>query len=333
METVRLNADKVNLVWSTDWHLSATPPGRRADDYQSAILGKLEFIRELTDRVSGVGIGGGDVFHIKNSRHPANSLGLLINALCLLRKFPTGRVYGAVGNHDLALGERMDSLSGQPLGLFIAAGAYFNLSEEPVMFVNSTGSISVTVESYPFDHAEETLRRMLVSRRHPDATHRVAIAHTYGAPGSGSEFWGEKSIGYKQLEGTDFDYILWGHDHSRIEPVQVGKPWHLHYGSLARAALDTDQTDRPVVAAVLSFSDAAVLHKEIMVPTKPLAETFVVADKAVRAVEKSEEMKDFLAKMDEAVEGVEASDPAEALRLLCPDNPELLSLARELCGL
>ena len=334
MQNRELNTDWVNFTWSTDWHLSAVPPGRRADDYQQAILDKLAFIRDLTHKVGGVALAGGDVFHIKSNKHPANSLSLLASILRSLRTFPLGCVYGSVGNHDLALGERMESLSSQPLGVLIAAGAYFNLSEEPVIFANVPGTIRVSVESFPYDHADGTLRRILASKRHPKATHRIAIVHAYGEPGGGGDSWGERTIGYNQVEDTDFDFMLWGHDHSRKETQKVGHVTHVHLGSLARAALDTDQTERPVTVAVMSFQETGIKYKEITVPVKPLEEAFVVADKAVRTIEKTDDMKEFLAKMDEAVSGVEAaSDPGEALRLLCPDDPPLLALARELCSL
>lgn len=334
MRIVKSEHNFCNLTFTTDWHLSAVPPGRRADDYQSAILDKLRFVSDITHRIGGISICGGDVFHIKGARHSANSLGMLVGVLRTLRLFPTGMVYGAVGNHDLAVGERMDSLSGQPLGLLIAAGAYYNLSDEPALFVNSTNSIAVQVESFPYDRAEGTLARILASRRHPDAKYHVGIVHAYGGPGPGSTYFGEKSIGYDEVAGSDFDFLLWGHDHSREETVKVGNVTHIRLGSLSRAALDTDQTERPVAIAVLSFpEEGEVKVKEIPVPVKPLEQAFVVADQVVRKVEKSEEMKQFFAKMDEAVEGVETSDPAEALRMLCPDDPPLLALAKDLCGL
>ena len=342
MKTVMLQANKVSLVWSTDWHLSAIPPGRRADDYQAAILGKLEFIRSVTERAHGVALCGGDVFHIKSPKSASNSLNMLIEALHCLRRFPTGMVYGSVGNHDLGYGERMDSLAGQPLGLLVAAGAYHNLSAEPAMFYGtekkpSASSIShmvrVQVESFPYGNAEETLKRILSSKRHHDATHRVGIVHWYGEPRDGGEFWGEKTIGYDQVGGTDFDFLLWGHDHSRKETQKVGNVTNVHLGSLARAALDTDQAERPVACAVLSFSNEGTGYEEVEVPVKPLEAAFVSADRGVRTLSKSQDIKDFLAKMDEAVEGIEVSDPAEALRALCPDDPPLLALVKELCGL
>ncbi len=341
MPTLQTPNNRINLVWSTDWHLSALPPGRRADDYQAAILAKLDFVRDITYKVQGAALCGGDVFHIKSNKHFANNLSLLVLALKSMRLFPTGMVYGSVGNHDLAMGERMDSLPHQPLGVMIAAGAYYDLTSEPALFTDGYG-LRVQVESFPYDRAEGTLSRILASRRLPEEkvfngmsrTYHVGIVHAYGGPGPGSTYFGEKSVGYDEVAGADFDYLLWGHDHSREETVKVGNVTHIRLGSLARAALDTDQTDRPVCISVLSFpQEGEVKVKEIPVPVKPLEQAFVVADQAVRKVEKSEEMKQFFSKMDEQVEGVETSDPAEALRLLCPDDPPLLALAKELCGL
>ena len=345
MNIIKLQSERVNFVWSTDWHLSAVPPGRRADDYQQAILDKLAFLLELTNKVEGVCLCGGDVFHIKNALSLANRLNMLIEVLHCLRLFPEGKVFGAVGNHDLGYGERMDSLSGQPLGLLIAAGAYYDLSDEPVIFrstphdvytdtnVPGVDDVWVMVESFPYGPAEDTLRRILASKRHPTATHRVGIVHSYGQPGKGGTMFGEPTIGYDQVAEADFDFLLWGHDHSRIETEKVGNVTNVHLGSLSRAALDTDEKERPVSCAILSFAGDGVRYKEKEIPVKPLKAVFVSADKGVRTTDRSKEMKEFLAKMEEAVGGMEASDPAEALRMLCPDDAALLALAKELCGL
>jgi DNA repair exonuclease SbcCD nuclease subunit len=330
--SVPVSIERINLVWSTDWHLSATPPGRRADDYLAAILAKLEFVRQVTQRVQGIALCGGDVFHIKSARHPANSLSMLALATKSLRLFQTGMVYGSVGNHDLGWGERMDSLPGQPLGVLLAAGAYYPLWEDPILVHNGMLGLAVQVESFPYGHAEETLERIMASRRHPSAKWHVGIVHAYGGPEGGS-YWGEKTIGYDQVAGSDFDFLLWGHDHSSKGVNRVGSTTHIQLGSLARAALDSDQEERPVVIAVVSLAREDSKVREIAVPVKPLEEVFAVADQGVRKVEKSDEMRRFFAGLEEKVGGIEAADPTEALKELCKDEPRLLALVRELCGL
>lgn len=334
MKTIKLHHDKVNFVYSTDWHVSAKPPGRREDDYQAAILGKIRFIRDLAAKVHGVALCGADVFHVKNPKSPANSLSLLCEMLHLLRSFPTGKPYGSVGNHDLSY-DRMDTLPHQPLGILIAAGAYYNLNEEPVLFVNEQETIKVLVETFPYAHGAETLKTLLASgKRPPGITHRVGIVHAYGEPGNGGGMFGE-AIGYNQLKGVDYDFLLWGHDHSRHETVEVDGVTHVNLGSLARAAYDYDELDREVVATILSFAEDGIRYKEKAIPVAPLAIAFKAADKPVTDIVKSDEIKEFFAAMDEQVNDIESTDPLEIIKALCPaDEPKLFDLvAKDLCEL
>jgi len=334
VKIVKLQHDKVNFVYSTDWHVSSTPPGRRQDDYLAAILGKVGFIRDLTDKINGVGLCGADVFHVKNPKSPANSLAMLFLLLHLLRRFPTGKIYGSVGNHDLSY-DRMDTLPHQPLGILIAAGAYHNLNDEPVLFTNRDETIRVLVETFPYEHSGAgALQRLLESGARPEGgTHRIGIVHAYGEPGNGGGMFGE-AIGYNQIQNVDYDFLLWGNDHSRHDTVTVGNVTHINLGSLARAAYDYDELDRPVVATILSFAEDGVRYKEKEIPVSPLAIAFKAADKSVADIAKSEEIKEFFAAMDEQVEGIESTDPREVLKTLCPaDDPKLLELISELCEL
>lgn len=330
MRTVKLQHTRVNLVYSTDWHLSTIPPGRRQDNYQAAILAKIAFIRDITLKLKGASLCGGDVFHIKSPKSPANGFGLLIPLFHLLRQFP---VFGSIGNHDLTY-DRMDTLPSQPLGLLIAAGVYHNLNEEPVLFVNEDESVRVLVETFPYEHGAETLARLLATDDRPDGiTHRIGIVHAYGEPGNGGGMFGE-AIGYNQIKHLDYDFLLWGHDHSRHETVEIGNITHINLGSLARAAYDYDEIDRPVVATVLSFATDGIRLKEVEVPTTPLNIAFVSADKPVVDVAKSEDLKEFFAAMDEQVGDIESTDPKELLTALCPaDEPKLLQQTLELCEL
>lgn len=334
MKKVKLHHDKVNFAYSTDWHTSTKPPGRRQDDYQSAILKKIKFVCDLAHRIHGVGLCGGDVFHVKNPKSSANSFSLLFPLLLLLRQFPTGRVYGSIGNHDIMY-DRMDSLPQQPLGILVAAEAYHNLNDEPVLFVNEDESVRVLVETFPYEHTGEgALNRLLASGKcPPEATHRIGIVHAYGEQGNGGGMFGE-AIGYNQVQHLDYDYLLWGHDHSRHDTIKVGNVTHINLGSLARAAYDYDEVDRPVVAALLSFATDGVRYKEKEIPVTPLNIAFKAADKPVEDVSKSDEIKEFFAVMDAQVGDLETTDPNEIIKALCPvDDPKLLSLVKELCDI
>ena len=336
MAIIRLDDPKnrVNLVWSSDWHLTDVPPQRRKDDYRSAILAKIDFVRQTAERLSGVGVCGGDVFHHKPPRHPGNSFRLIIDLINALRRFPQGRVFGSIGNHDLSW-DRMDSLPRQPLGVLVKAGVYHDLNREPVVFENSDGSVRVSLETFPFAEGDQTIRNIMASGpRQPDITHRVGVVHAYGHPGDAGSMFGTRTIGYEELAGADFDVLLWGHDHSRHETVEVGGITHVNLGSFARAAFSYDETERPVVAAILSFTRDGVAYGEKQVPVKPLEIAFAAADKGVEKVTAdSEGIASFFTDMDAAVGGLEASDPAAVIRELCAGEPKLMSLLLELCDL
>ncbi len=235
---VSLSTDKVTLVYTTDWHLSEKPIGRRRDNYKQAILDKINFTSDLAWKVNGVGLCGGDVFNYKRPDHPCNTVSLIVDALHAMRNFPTGCVYGGIGNHDLFF-DRMDSLPNQPLGLLIATGAYHDLTQQPVIFTDKKESFGVMVEAFPYEHdgSRNVERIMNAPLRPPLATYRVGIVHQYGEAGNRGTLWGASKIGYNELADSDYDFLLWGHDHSRKETITVGNTTHINLGSLARAVL------------------------------------------------------------------------------------------------
>jgi hypothetical protein len=324
--------NRVNLVWTSDWHFADIPPGRRRDDYRNALLAKLGFVRDLTERLHGVALCGGDVFHYKKPYHRGNSIHLIISLVNALRKFPQGCVFGSVGNHDIDY-DRMDTLPRQPLGLLAEVGVYRNLNREPMVFVNQDESVRVSVETFPFAEGDITLRNILNSGpRLPGITKRIGVVHAYGHPGNAGDMFGTRTIGYNELKGVDFDILCWGHDHSRKETTEVGGITHVNLGSMARAAFQYDEIDRLVVAAVMSFLPGGDWqYGEKPIPVKPLEIAFAAADKGVEKVGESEEIASFFAEMDEAVGGIATDDPLAVIKEMCKDDPKLESLVLELC--
>lgn len=330
---IRLEWPNVNFVYTTDWHLTDVPPGKRRDDYRSAILNKICFQSALAKKVNGVGLCGGDVFHVKHPRSRANSHGLVEEIVTTLKTFPLEQVFGTVGNHDIQY-DRLDTLPNQPLGVVIASGAYHNLAEQPVLFTNNDGSVSVLVESVGYCGTINTLEWLKNSGPRPEGVnYRVGIVHAYGKAGDRTNLYTEPVIGYNELADLDYDVLLWGHDHSRKETETVGNVTHVNLGSLARAAFSTDEVDRPVCATILSFGADGIKMKEKHVPVQTLEVAFVAADKPIEQVRKQEAVTNFFNAMDEAVEGIESSDPREVLIQLCADNKSVQDLAIELCEL
>ena len=329
----------VNLVEGTDTHLSDITPGRRTDDYPTTILEKIAYWADCCKRFRGVGIHAGDFFHHKKPKAQGNSMSLTRRTIQAFRAFPYGCVWGIPGNHDLSF-DRMDSLPRQPLGVVIASGAVRNLLVEPTIFCNRDETVQVLVEGYPYCEEKELLPLVLNCAPRPlGVTHRVALLHAYGHPDAENATFGSSGIpydpiGYDALAESDYDFICWGHDHSRKETVTVGNTTHINLGSVARAAFNTDEVDRPVVLTLMSFSKEGVRYKEIPIPVKPLEVIFRTADMGVEKAHKSEEISQFFTVMDEAVGGITSSEPAKVLRELCdPQEIHIADRAIEICEL
>jgi DNA repair exonuclease SbcCD nuclease subunit len=338
-KVVKLGHNVVNFVYITDVHLSAEAPGRRQDDYMDAIFAKLEFVRQLTEKVHGVCLCGGDVFHVKNPWSKKNPLAMIERLIRVFASFPREQIFGTIGNHDLSM-DNLSGLPGQPLGVVIASGAYHNLAEQPIIFKNADESVRVLVESVGYCGTLGALK-WLHENGNPtsspritlDVNYRVAIMHAYSKAGDRTNLYTEPVIGYNELAELDFDIILWGHDHSRKETETVGNVTHVNLGSLARAAFSSDEIDRPVCATIISFGDAGIKMKEKHVPVQPLEIAFKAADRATEKVRKQEAVTNFFTAMDEAVSDIESSDPKEVLEQLCPDNKPVLDTAIEMCEL
>jgi predicted phosphodiesterase len=329
---MRLDTDGLFFTYMTDIHLSALPPGRRVGNYRKSILNKIRFIQEWNNRLGGVCLCGGDFFHIKKPLSRANPKGLINDAIDILSGFNTGKILGVVGNHDVEY-DRMDTLDNQPLGVLAHAGVYEILSE-PTLFEDKNG---LTVEVVPF-HSDEDIQvlqnilemdKALRKTKRPD--YRIGIAHAMARPGGAQAMHGQPIIGYNLLEDIDFDAFLWGHDHSRVEPTEVGICTHFHPGSLSRAALSHDEVEQPIMALGLQFSSEGWGFKEREIPVEALEVAFRTGDKAVQKADESTDYKAFIQDVTSSIGELEVSDPIEIIRSLCAEDPKLESLVMEVC--
>jgi DNA repair exonuclease SbcCD nuclease subunit len=333
MKTITLPFEKVNFVFTTDWHLSDVAPGRRAGSYASDILGKIAFVGELAHKMEAVSLCGGDVFHAKSARSYGNTFSLVSRLIRILDQYPRNTVYGTHGNHDLWM-DRTDSLPLQPFGVLTSSGVFEDISDRGgVIFENASGSVRVQVDAYPYADDMVTLDRVLnAAPREAQVNYRVVLMHQYGNPGNQGSLHGLPTIGYNQMAESDYDMALWGHDHSRADTVTVGNTTHIRLGSLSRASLSMDEVDRPVNAAVISFSADRVRLKEVPVPVNPLEISFAAADNEVERARKTDEVVEFFQEMDVAVDSIESTDAEHVLRDLCPkDEPKVLDMAVQYC--
>lgn len=318
---------KVNLVWATDLHISALPPGRRRDNYREAIFNKLYFWKAITAKVQGVAICGGDVFHVKQPKHASNPISLAIDTALVFSEFPTGSMYGVVGNHDVREDNKA-TLPDQPLNVAISTGAYTDLAEHPTVFSAEDGT-SVAVVGFDYtEDCDALLQQIMAVKKPKEVDYMVGIIHGHSGPGGRSAYFGTPQLGFNEFQDCQYDALCWGHDHGRHEPVKTGNTWHIHPGSLSRAALSNDEVDRPIMLAVLSFSEAGIRIREVEVPTASLALAFHTADRKVSSVSKQADIQEFFAEVDAAVSEVESDDPMDILNTLC-DDPSVLKVIKE----
>jgi len=212
----------------------------------------------------------------------------------------------------------------------LAAAEAFEILWEPKIFEEA----GVRVEVVPFHTGPEldVLDRILrTPPRAKGVDYRIGIAHAMARPGGVQEMHGQAIIGYDLLEDIDFDVFLWGHDHSRVEPKEVGACTHFHPGSMARAALSGDEVDRPVTLLGLKFTSEGWGFKETEIPVQPTEVVFRTADKGVEKASEGSEIKGFLQGMQESIGSIEIADPLKILDELCKEDPKLKALVLELC--
>jgi predicted phosphodiesterase len=330
MEPKIVKIQRAEFAFITDLHLSAHPPGRRVDDYETAIINKLATVREWTQNRNSICLCGGDVLHIKSPFSKANSNRMLNRVIDLFKGFNTGKVYGIVGNHDIQF-DRHDTFDHQPLGILAHAGAY-EVLEGSTIFEDPNG---LRVEVVPFHYEDDMvlLQRILnTPKRANGVDYRIGMAHAMARPGGAQSHFGNPIIGYDLLEDIDFDVFLWGHDHSHVEDTEVGKCLHIHPGSLARAALASDEVDRDIYAVGLRFVDSeswGILKKPL--PTAPLEVAFRVADKDIVKASETTEVKGFVKELGARLGSIATIDAIEVIEELCGTDIPLKDTVTELC--
>lgn len=335
---------KVNLVAFTDAHLAALPPGRRKATFLDEILAKFGWCADLAAKINGVGVCGGDLYHVKNPKSLSNPHGMNTRIMEVLQQFPQGQLYGVVGNHDVT-GDNMATIPTQPIGGLIQSKVYHRLSQEPVIFQAKNG-LRVLVDGFDYLNKPELLTE--IHRRQEERIsfeqhqldwdempyhYAVAVVHAFNKPGA-TEMMFDKDIalGWDDLEDTGYDAFIWGHDHARKGLCQSeGRgTWHVQLGSLARAAWAKDEIERPVSAAILSFSREGINVVEKEIPVRPLELVFHTADIAIDKVDKREDVNGFMADLDKQVQAVDSDDPSEILAQVT-DDPAIISTVKSYC--
>lgn len=335
---------KVNLTFFSDVHLSAKPIGRRRGPYTQEILNKLQQISEMTSQIHGAALCGGDLYHVKNPRSDNNTHALNTLLISVLQQFPTGRVYGVIGNHDI-VGDNLTTVPNQPIGGLIQAGVYHGLGyggngpsdsawgEGPHSIIfQARNGLQVQVDGFDYLNSPDLLEQ--VRSRPREAEHRVAVIHGFNQDGSsGTMFNSDFALGWNDLDSLGYDAFVWGHDHVCKGIIQTpAGVRHVQLGSLSRAAFAKDEADRSVDLAILSFSEEGLRVASRPLVVQPLELAFHTADLVVERVVDRKDVASFLAGLDKQVTAISTEDPTVALKTLTDDH-EIIRTILEVCEL
>jgi len=246
---------RISLVYRTDTHLSDRSPSSWKADYPAEIWSNLRQIGEITreSHASAV-IDGGDYFHVKAASR--NSHAIVVETASVHKAYcvPT---YCVEGNHDMAY-NRLDSVSGQPLGVLYETGVFRQLRTA----VFEDGGMRVRVVGVPYS-ANRTAEELRAIQKQPGDDFLVAVVHSLAGenpPPQVSDFFNEPVFRYDQLITKDGpDVFCFGHWHKDQGVVQIAGKQFVNLGAVSRGSLINENLQRTPKVALLSFEPGSAV--------------------------------------------------------------------------
>ena len=310
----------MRLLFIGDVHLADDPPSSRIDDYNAAILKKLEQCVKIANQghpprahVAGgctawegyyrAVVFMGDLFHIKDPYR--NSHALVYKFLEVLDKF-IPPVYGIEGNHDLEAGHT-STLSSQPLGVVFKSEKMFRLDKDT--HITKLGSnppddqIDVVLSPLAFAYETEYSVEALKVKRNPHVDLTIKVSHSSILPQENSLLQGKDRmphIGAKEsLIDADmgYDLLVNGHIHNPCDMLTGQSNSFVNTGAIARGSIGEGNLTRiPKVLEIEVFKRGRFTHK--------WHELDVVPANKVFRVEEIRQEKEAKGRLDAFVQGM-----------------------------
>jgi len=269
----------------SDIHLADRSPGFRKN-YPAAIKDKLVAVRQIleTGRYDAVTFAG-DYFHHKDGFRTSHALVRWF--IEWLNSLPVPR-YGILGNHDLR-GGQIETLSRQPIGVVLAAGA-LALLDAPIPL----GEVWLAGSGFSYANAES-----FDWWRRPDLAARpgVKVLLTHAEMTAAPERWAEH-IGWRRWQDaqaeTSADIVLNGHYHAS-EGVWAGcvmctagaqakatavdlahMKVYANLGAVCRLDVRDLESGRIPAVADINVVDGGVVIRRIPLPAIPAVDAYDV---------------------------------------------------------
>jgi len=307
---------RISLVYRTDTHLCDRSPSSWKADYPAEIWSNLHQIGEIAKKHEAKGVlDGGDYFHIKAASR--NSHALVVETIRVHNAYPV-RTFCVEGNHDISY-NRLDSVSGQPLGVLYESATFTHLRD--VSFKD--GNMVVRVVGVPYS-AVRTTEDLRAIQKQPGDDFLVAVVHSLAGedpPPHVREFFNEPVFRYDQLITKDGpDVWCFGHWHKDQGVVQLGGKQFVNLGAVSRGALINENLHRTPKVGVLNFEPGQIEIVPVDLVVAPSSEVFDLERKE-RAEREHENIDQFIEKLqNEAV-----FDPTQSIEV----NVQNLSFATE----
>jgi DNA repair protein SbcD/Mre11 len=284
----------MTILTFADPHLSDKAPASRTDNYEAAILGKLDQIAQIACKVKARAvICSGDFFHRK-AYVPHRLVAAYLNWARNLWEDGGVHVLGIAGNHDL-IANRLASLPTQPLGVLFQSEWFTNVAETPW----TLDRVTVVGAAYP----DATVMAQLPvppERTQPQQV-RILVMHAFAGL-EGGEWFGATVHRYADLARLPYDVFVFGHDHRDQGVVQVDGKWFINVGALARGSIGKADLVREIKIGLINTDDvfrgAGVAVQQVKLKVAPASEVFNLEVHAQRSRE-ARDVEAFLVKLEQ----------------------------------
>lgn len=223
----------MKLLFMADIHIQPRAPISRRDDFASTALRKMKWVFELSQSLQVDAIVNlGDLFHYKDPNRTPYWLLSQVYTKMTYREWKCD-LYTICGNHDLQ-SSGVQSLSRQPIGLLIQAGALLHSTE---IFLKGWHISFV-------DHQPRILETFASAVPKPRVDmHNLLCAHIPVTPDGSPD-----SFSYQQLAMLGYDVVIYGHMHVNVAPTLVGNTIIAAPGALTRGTISAvDLASQPSV--------------------------------------------------------------------------------------
>ena len=296
MSDVMKTIDAKGLLFIGDVHLTSNRPSRRRDNYQQAILFKLEQCCTIANRDKLIPIFTGDIFHQPKELDE----GLKTKLLRVLKQFWT-TPYSNVGNHDIISAKLSDS--------------------DSLAMIGESGVLNVCAQSGPAFEARmrdvKKDREVIMGIGFTPYAQSLPSSVEGFFPNAEKVFWvthhdmAFENLPFSNLEPfeiTGCQAVINGHIHNEQKEKIVGGTIYFNFGSLTRTK--TDQLNHQ--PCVWSFVPGLGFERHRLAIEKDVFDlTTRMVDEKGEVVDVSEMKESLFVKLLQDAENKDVSKTAE----------------------